>query len=255
MSSTEAKTDKIIHLRDLLRERFPGAHASPARLHPLAAAPVAAEVHPEFPLGVTLFDSLDGGLGPGRGTLTEIVVPPRRTGAGSLIAGLIQAASTAERRFPLGLVDAADSFDPTALSDSPASASALCRRLCWIRCQRQVEKAVKAVDLLLRDGNLPVLLLDLQLCSPADIRRSIPGGHRTWHRLRTLAEQAGTILLSFTPEPMIPSSAWRLEIHQRWSLDAIDRLPLTNDLRHEPIRHSTTRARPALGTAEWAMAG
>lgn len=261
MSPVADRSDKIVHLRSLLRERFPEAHrpAPPSAPHPVPRpdlpSPPPATFTPDFPLGVALFDGLDDGRGLARGSVTEIVSRRRGAGAGALIAGLIQAAATAERRYPLALIDGADSLDPASLSDSPATAAAIARQLLWVRCHHRIDHAIKAADLLLRDGNLPVVLLDLQLCRIRDIRQGVPGGMSAWHRLRSLAEKTGAVFLAFTPEPVIPSVAWRLECDQHWTLDDIDCLPATGDLRREPIAHSLTRARPAGTEVNWAMAG
>ncbi|MCB1091787.1 MAG: hypothetical protein KDL87_09665 [Verrucomicrobiae bacterium] len=263
MSLIADRTDKVIHLRSLLRERFPEAHRAVQPVPAAAPAPLSPEAPaaflPDFPLGVDLLDRLDEGRGLARGTMTEIVSRRRGGGAGTLIAGLLQAAATAERRYPLALIDGADSFDPGGLSDAPEAAAALCRQLLWVRCRHRIDRAIQAADLLLRDGNLPVVLLDLQLCRIRDIRQGLPGGPSAWHRLRSLAEKTGTLFLAFTPEPLIPSVAWRLELDQHWPLDALDRLPVTGDLHREPIHFTLTRARPttmAPTTAEsWAMAG
>lgn len=263
MSPVADRTDKIFHLRDLLRERFPEAHRPAKPVAPAAVsappspapAPRAPAFTPDFPLGVSLLDALDDGRGLARGSLTEIVARRRGAGVGTLISGLIQAAATGGRRYPLGLIDGADSLDPASLSDAPSAAAELCRQLLWVRCHHRIDHAIKAADLLLRDGNLPVVLLDLQLCRIRDIRQGVPGGTGAWHRLRSLAEKTGTIFLAFTPEPTIPSVAWRLELDQRWTLDDIDRLPATGDLRREPIHFTLTRARPTAGEVNWAMAG
>lgn len=277
MSLAADRADAVVHLRSLLRERFPGAHrrpspaassasspfpspfpspspsdppaSFPAGLDPIPSPPSPPSPPrfvPDFPLGVDLLDGLDGGRGLTRGCVAEIVARRRDAGAGVLIGGLIQAAGAGPRPYPLALIDGADSLDPASLGDTPGTAADLCRRLLWVRCRHRVDHAIKAADLLLRDGNLPVVLLDLQLCRLPDLRRGIPGGVNSWYRLRSLAERSGVILLAFLPEPAIPSPAWRLELDQRWSLDAIDRLPQTGDLRREPIRHRLTRA-PAAG--------
>ncbi|MCB1063894.1 MAG: hypothetical protein KDN20_13350 [Verrucomicrobiae bacterium] len=257
MSIVVDKADKVIHLRSLLRERFPEAHrvsapASASALAPNLAAPtssaslpeVAPPIHvPDFPLGLAAFDALDEGRGLSPGAFVEIVNRRLGGGTGALISGMVQAAATSERRYPLALVDGADSFDPASISDSPATAAAVCRQLLWVRCRHRIDHAVKTADLLLRDGNLPVVMLDLQLCRPRDVRQGVPGGMNTWYRLRSLGEKTGTIFLAFTAEPVIPAAPWRLELDHTWSLEALDRLPLTGDLRQEPVHHVLSRAR------------
>ena len=195
-------------------------------------------------MGLSLLDTLDGGRGLPPGAFAEIVCRRRGGGAGVLIAGLVQAAAIAERRYPLALVDGADSFDAGTLSDSPTAAAALCRHLLWIRCRHRIDHAIKATDLLLRDGNLPLVILDLQLCRTTEVRRGIPGGTNAWYRLRSLGERTGTTFLALTGEPVVPAAPWRLELDHTWSLDALDRLPRTGDRCREPIGHTLSRARP-----------
>lgn len=244
VSAVADRTDKIIHLRSLLRERFPAAATDYSSSSSYSAPPTAAaSVAPDFPLGVSWLDALDDGRGLARGTLAEIVCRRRGGGAGALIGALVQASATAARRYPLALIDGADSFDAASLSDSAAAATRLCRSLLWVRCRHRIDLAIKAADLLLRDGNLPVVLLDLQLCRIRDLRQGVPGGVSAWHRLRTLAEKTGTLFLTFTPEPVVPAAPWRLELDHRWTLDDIDHLPRTGDLRGEPVDFSVVRSR------------
>ncbi len=98
------------------------------------------------------------------------------------------------------LIDSSDSFDPASTPPH------LLPHLLWLRCQT-LPQALKAADLLLRDGNLPRVLIDLRLQPPLDLAR-LPNS--TWHRLRLLAERSGTAVALFTPTPLIPCTA------QRW---------------------------------------
>ena len=147
--------------------------------------------------------------------LAEIACRRPGGGAGMLIAGVIRAA--AEKQRHLALIDGADSFDPQSFAGVDT------RGLLWVRCRRRVDHAAKAADLLLRDGNLPLVLLDLQLCAPRDVR-SVAGS--SWYRLRGLAGKTGVLLLALTPVPVIPAARIRLELDHAWPLDAIDPLPL-----------------------------
>ena len=86
---------------------------------------------------------------------------------------LIEAAHAARR--PLALVDANDSFDPDGATNEQLAA------LLWVRCTG-LEQAVHATDLLLRDGNLPLVVLDLMMC---DGRQAQAVHSSTCHRLPT----------------------------------------------------------------------
>jgi hypothetical protein len=115
------------------------------------------------------------------------------------------------------LIDGRDSFDPTT------NGSEACGQLLWVRC-RQASEAIQAADLLLRDGNLPLILMDLQLNASKELNR-IPG--TTWFRLRNLAEQTAAALITITPAPIITSA------HQRLHLGSHQTLTNTKDqFRH-----------------------
>ena len=106
------------------------------------------------------------------------------------------------------LIDGSDSFDPAT------NGAELCGRLLWVRCTKASE-AIKSADLLLRDGNLPLVLMDLQLNESKELNR-IPG--TTWFRLRNLAEQTAAALVTLTPAPIITSAHQRLHLKQHLTL-------------------------------------
>jgi len=218
-------TEKVVELRSLLREQFPEAHA-PEK----PAIPESEDGEPGFSLGVKCLDDLRA-IEPG--TVTELVGRRAGCGVGAVIAALVKAASDGEPKRHLALIDGAGSFDPQGLGEE------LCRRLLWVRCRRdRIDHAVKAADLLLRDGNLPLVLMDLQLGSPRDIR-PVPGS--SWYRLRNLAEKTGATFLAFTPEPLIPAAQLRIELRQTWDLDDIDRLPGKGSLAEADVEMAITR--------------
>jgi hypothetical protein len=111
------------------------------------------------------------------------------------------------------LVDAHDSFDPATLADETFP------RLLWVRCHNAGE-ALKVTDLLLRDGNLSLVLLDLRLTSPTECRR-IPAS--TWHRFQRLVKPMSTALLVTTPRPLVSSPHLRFELKSRFTLSALER--------------------------------
>jgi hypothetical protein len=77
---------------------------------------------------------------------------------------------------------------------------------------------MKAADLLLRDGNLPVALLDLRVNPRAQLRR-IPA--TTWYRLQRILEQALTALLVLTPWGMVSSAHARLCLQSQFTLGSL----------------------------------
>ncbi|MBS0659097.1 MAG: hypothetical protein JSR82_12720 [Verrucomicrobia bacterium] len=189
----ESAAAKIVDLRQLLAERFPTA-ARPARQ--TCATGLAG-----------LDETLGGGLP--LGALTEIVRPAAGAGAGLLLHALVEQAAL--RRSRLALVDGRDAFDPDDFDN------ATLRALLWVRC-RSADMAVKAADWLLRDGNLPLAVLDLTLNPPAELRR-IPIS--TWHRLARAAEARGLACLALTPQPLVASAVARLELVHRFALPAL----------------------------------
>lgn len=187
------KTAQIIAFKDLLRERFREAQ----------------QVRERATVAITGIAALDA-AGVGGGMITEIV--SAGAGAGLLLLALAEARGEGVRRL-VALVDGADAFDPRS-----ADAATL-ERLLWLRCCRDARKAVRVCDLLLRDGNLPRVLLDLRFHTTRDLR-GIPAN--VWHRLRMLAERSAAELCVFTPSRIVPCARSRLVMEQGFSLDDLD---------------------------------
>lgn len=183
-------SSRIIDLRNLLQERFPQPQiATQARL--------ATGIAP-------LDQAIDGGLP--KGAITELTSPNPSSGSASLIAALLQHAH-AERQF-LALIDGRDSFDPQPLGHAPL------RNLLWVRCTNALE-AVKAADLLLRDGNFPLVILDLVLNSAEELRK-IP--QTSWYRLQRLVEPLSSAFLVLTHRNLISSAQLKLLLEHQWRL-------------------------------------
>ena len=90
-------------------------------------------------------------------------------------------------------------------------------------------EAVKAADLLLRDGNFPLVILDLVLNAAEELRK-IP--QTTWYRLQRLVEPVPTALLVLTRDRIVSSTQRKLVLENSWTLedlgntDTISRLQL-----------------------------
>ncbi len=204
------------HLRRQLREKFPDAHQSrPTETSSfqtsLPAFPKGAlsELSPATPsasLPLLLAQLLNQG---------SVGVPPAST---SPVPSQRDAPSPSitNNKSPitptLALIDGRDSFDPA--SYGPAA----CARLLWVRCHH-ADESLRCTDLLLRDGNLPLLVLDLQL-NPAAELNAIPTS--SWYRLRNLARQSGSTLLAFTPRPLIPAAALQLTLTNSFHLHHLE---------------------------------
>ena len=196
----------------MLTERFPHA--------PAAAAT-------QLVTGLAFLDEAIGGGLP-KGAITELISPEVSAGSASLIHALLE---TAQRDcYFLALIDGRDSFDPQPLGN------ACLGHLLWMRCTKALE-AIKAADLLLRDGNFPLVIVDLVL-NPREELRKIP--QTNWYRLQRLVESASTACLIMTRQGMVSSAQLKIVLENVWSLesfeqeDAISRLRIRVQRSHLP---------------------
>lgn len=198
-----AASGKIIDLRKLLAERFLHVPTAPAtRL-------------------VTGLPFLDQPIGDGlpKSAITELISPRGSAGSASLIHALIHAAY--RDKYFLALIDGRDSFDPCALGNS------VLRQLLWVRCTKALE-VIKAADLLLRDGNFPLLIVDLILNPPEELRK-IP--QTTWYRLQRLVESVPTACLVLTRYEMVSSAQLKLVLQNSWSLETLEKQDAISQVR------------------------
>jgi len=198
---TRARLDA---LRELIAEKYPSRATRPGRRRRSGCAPIDRE---------------RGGLL--RGAVTEVT--GSSSGVQVLHAAILQQA--VEEGFHVGLIDGTgtSSFHP---GDWPTTQL---RRVLWVRCSDSA-KAVKATDLLVRDGNLSVLILDLQGMSARELRK-IPAS--TWHRFHRLMEERDSVLLVLTSQPMVEGAMTRIALESAGDLSARlrDRHALSNNLR------------------------
>ncbi len=213
--NTNNPPTNIVAFRDFLRARFPEAHA--------LAMP---EVPPVQATGTPWMDALNLR----KGAITEVVASVASAGTGLLLAGLLQRENAC--RELTALVDGSDAFDPWSID-----ASAL-ERVLWVRCHHPNE-AIRASDLLLRDGNIPLVILDLQMHDPRALQ-SLPSS--VWHRLRMLAEKSGSTLCAFTPARTVACASTRVKLEQSFALmdQFEDRAVLLNTL---PVQVDRQRSR------------
>src|SRR2546423_8525767 len=189
-----AASDKIIHLRELLAKRFPQT---------------CVGADQRLPTGVPAIDGAIGGGLP-KSAITELTSPNPSAGSALLTHALLQEAH--RRAFFLALVDGRDSFDPQT------AAIPVLRNLLWIRCSAAAD-AVKAADFLLRDGNFPLVVLDLVL-NPQEELRKIP--QNNWYRLQRLVEPAPTAFLVLTRQGIISSAQLKLSLDNLWRLSDLE---------------------------------
>lgn len=186
---------RLTELRQLLAERFPSA--------PRTAGGVLPTELPE----------IDGRAGGGLplGAVTELVCAAPSCG-GHLLLGQLFEATRAQRR-RVALIDAMDAFDPASF---PAD---LLVHLIWVRGDGRVASALAATDLLARDANLGLVVLDLRGASAAELRRT---PSTLWYRLQRAVEGTDLALVVQTSRALVPSAQLRLEFVRSLPLAALD---------------------------------
>ena len=156
---------------------------------------------------------IDAALGGGlpRGRVTELISAAAGSGGELVFASLL--AGTRQARMRVALVDAADGFAPKSFRPD------LLRHLLWVRA-RSLAEAMACADVLVRDGNYGVLVLDVRGI-PARALRQQPNG--IWHRLRLAAEQHPAAVLVQSSAAVVRSAPWRLVLREPAALAALRR--------------------------------
>ncbi len=193
-----AAPEKLAELRRLLAQRFPAAARAPGRT---------------LRTGIPAIDESTGGGLP-LGAVSEIVCSAPSCGSQLLLGQLL--AVTRSTRTRVGLIDATDAFDPD--SHPPDSLA----HLLWVRCPPSslaTAIALQAADLLARDANLGLVILDLRQSPEADLCR-IPGPQ--WYRFQRAIEPADLALVVLTPRPSVPSAQVRLVLNISHSVAALE---------------------------------
>jgi hypothetical protein len=192
----------VVQLRQLLAERFP--HLKFCSEQSLAKSQAV------WPTGLPQIDNiLNGGLA--RSAITELTCPKPSSGSALLSFALLRQAQ--ESRQWAALVDGMDSFDPARIGEEPFA------RFLWVRC-RNAMQALQAADLLLRDGNLALVILDLRMNPGTELRKV---SSATWHRFQRLIEPNSTSLFVITPRALVANARARLELTSRFTLAALDK--------------------------------
>jgi hypothetical protein len=189
----------VVQLKELLALKVPGARLGMPDSEPKT----------RWPTGIKKIDALlRGGLA--KGAMTELVAPPTGSGGAMIIQALLQQ-SCATKQW-MALIDGQDSFDPGPVGNRTLS------RLLWVRCETAAQ-AIQSTDLILRDHNLPLIVLDIAF-NPSQQLRKISAS--TWHRFRRLIEDQFTALALITPSAMASSVQDRLFFEANFSIDALD---------------------------------
>jgi hypothetical protein len=180
-------------LRQLLAERFPEAKRTDGRV---------------LATGLPAIDENGGGVP--CGTLTEIVCGAPSCGSQLLLGELLR--STREACGRVALVDAQDSFDPQSWPED------WLKHLVWVRCQ-DTAMALQAADILARDANFQLLILDVRLASGIELRRT-PASF--WYRLQRAVEPADLAMVVLTSRATVASASLRLQLDRSCALSALD---------------------------------
>ena len=214
---------KIVDLRKLLAERF-------------THTPVPAATR-RFITDLSFLDQVIGGGLP-KGAITELISAQISAGSASLIHALLQAAH--RNRYFLALIDGRDSFDP---SGSGRPGNGCLSYLLWVRCTKALE-AIKAADLLLRDGNFPLVIVDLVLNAPQELRKI---SQTSWYRLQRLVESAPTACLVLTRPGMVSSAQLKIVLENSWTLGSFEEENAISRLRIRVERSHLHRENTEIG--------
>ncbi len=210
-------TTSVQEIRRQLREKFPAAHGFTPVSEPVVEKSRSLFDISTFPAG----------------TISEIIPAEGASGLSLWIAGLLADPEEAPEFPKIVLVDGGDHFDPASHS------SAACSQLLWVRCSR-VRDALKAADLLVRDANLPFIILDLHGLPAVDVR-TIPAS--AWWRLKQFCEKGACRLVVLASSFLVPCASLRLQLSTRLTLHDLD-LPRKEILprlmaRTNLLRHAT----------------
>ena len=154
------------------------------------------QVLPEtLPTGVVEIDKALGGFP--RGAITEIH-GAQSSGRTSLLLSALSAATSREET--CALIDCDNTFDLS----SAAEAGIDFKRLLWVRCQNNLERAFKAADLVSHAGGFGFVVLNLCDVPAKAVRRIVSSW---WFRFRRVIENTPTVLIVLTPAATVRSCA------------------------------------------------
>jgi hypothetical protein len=189
-----AATEKLHALRDLLARRFPDVNPS-GQLRRVAT-------------GLPAIDTSTGGLP--SGAITEVICTAPSSGGTLLVARVLE--SCRQQRLRVALVDSAEAFDPQSFTQDALA------HLIWVRC-RDLHQTMQAADLLARDANFGLVIIDVRGNAERDLRRE---PSTSWYRLQRAAEQNDLPLLVITPSLLVPSAMLRFVLDRSHPIAALE---------------------------------
>lgn len=203
----------------------PSAPKSPPKLISLKELEERQDSHPRW---ATHFPALErlfpGGLR--RGALAECIAVQPSSGSRLFMNHCIR--QTRREGVYTVLIDGSDTFDLEGWKDDELA------HLLWLRCN-STRQALKAADILTRDANFFLLLLDLCGCAENELRR-IPS--HSWYRLQRAVEENDSLLLCITPRPLVSSAASRWRLTRSLSLDVLEQDTAHTLQSLEPTLHA-----------------
>ncbi len=202
---------KVIELRKILADRYPQQTGIRSWC---------------LPTGWSALDSLLGGGLP-KGAITQLLIPNISSGGAIVLHEIIEAMQEASQY--VALIDGKDCFEPAV--DHPL--------LLWIRCHN-VLQALKATDLILRDGNLSLVILDFKENQDKELRK-IPAS--AWYRFQRITEENRNTLLAITRHPIVSNAQITISTVHRLSMDDLStqRTDLIKFIPLEIIRSRTSQ--------------
>ena len=203
-----AASEKLAALRHLLAKRFPTVPRTIGRV---------------LPTGIPTIDDATGGFP--LSAISEVICAAPSCGGHLLIGQLL--AATRATRTRVALIDSTDSFDPASFDED------FLTHLVWVRCA-STTAALNAADLLARDANLGLVVLDLRRTPEADLRRT---PSTQWYRLQRAVEPTDVALVVETPRASVPSAQVRFKLATSHDVDALHRERTTLIAELAPTLH------------------
>ena len=189
-----------------------------------------ASEHVLIPLTINGLDVVLPGLP--RGSVSELT-GAASSGRATLLHAFLATATTLGE--VCAVVDVANSFDPV----SAVRAGVDLKQLLWIQCNRRIDHALKAADLLLHGGGFGLVILDLCEVQAESLQR-VPISY--WHRFRLAVKNTSTAFVVAGNQANARSCATRqLELQprcQQWSPNLLSGLILSIHSR-KPVQRET----------------
>ena len=204
------------------------------------ALPTLERSDPEafIPFDIAGMDAvLRGGLP--RGQVSELA-GPHSSGRTTLLLRLLAAAT--RRGEIAALIDTCDRLDVASAS----AAGIDLERLLWIRGTSSglvVDRALKALNLVLQAGGFGVVVLDLADV-PLRVLKSLP--FTTWLRVQRIVEGSDTACLLVGPEPLARSAGGLTVMctgQTTWNVDAPERARVTAGLSAAALAEAEASAK------------